>query len=137
MSDGRFSSIRTRAHCEKQLVLLRFEVSGVGGLVAAANKLADAVPQLSQRGIFNFPNLSFHVFSISECDRPQAARIFRFSNQVTSSAARRVAKESRNLDRVVLAGEHVQIHKRRITGGSRLLMFRLYFRGKSFVIFVF
>jgi hypothetical protein len=70
MSDSRFSSIRTRTHCKKQLVLLRFEVSGAGGLVTATNKLADAIPQLSQRGIFNFANVTFHVFSISECGRP-------------------------------------------------------------------
>jgi hypothetical protein len=69
MSDSCVPSIRTRTHGKKQLVLLRFEVSGAGGLVAAAHKFADAITQLRQRNIFKFPNVSFHVFSISECDK--------------------------------------------------------------------
>src|ERR1700739_648523 len=91
MSDSRFASTRTRTHCKKQLVLLRFEFSGAGGLVAAANKLADAIPQLRQRGIFNFPNVTFHVFSISQCDRPTSSAnisIFAPGDKLSGSSLR-------------------------------------------------
>jgi len=67
-TDTGLISVREAAHGEEHLVLLRFEASGFGGFITAVKKLAYAMAQFGQCGIFGITDLSSHILSLSPHD---------------------------------------------------------------------
>ena len=51
------------ANRKKHLVLLRFEAGGFGGVIAAAEELADTIAQFGQCGVFGVADLSSHFLN--------------------------------------------------------------------------
>ena len=63
------------ANGKKHLVLLRFEASGFGGVIAAPEKLADAMAQIGQCGVFGITDISSHALSLSPYDMHASSNI--------------------------------------------------------------
>jgi len=53
---------------QQHLVLLGLESGGFGGMIAAAEELADAIAQFGQGGVFRLANPSLHAQIISSYD---------------------------------------------------------------------
>ena len=56
------------ANRKKHLVLLRFEASGLGGIIAAPEKPADTIAQFGECSVLGVVDFSFHFLIISHYD---------------------------------------------------------------------